>query len=199
MKKYIIILIALIFSFSARAQQEAKNRLIVITDIGNETDDLQSMVRLLLYSNQIDIEGIIASTSIHQKSNVYPEIIKKAFEAYAKVRPNLLKHESGFPTSSYFLSRLKTGLPIYGMDGVGKGKDSEGSEWIIEMLEKEDDIPLWISVWGGPNTLAQALWKLKETRSENRFFELLFARFLLPIIFHGNYNYLIFIENIIHG
>lgn len=161
------VLIALFFSFSAIAQQEAKNRLVVITDIGNEPDDLQSMVRLMLYSNKIDIEGIIASTSIHQKSNVSPDLIKKVIDAYAKVRPNLLKHESGFPTSSYLLSRIRTGLPVYGMEGVGEGKDSEGSEWIIEMLEKEDDRPLWISVWGGPNTLAQALWKLKKTRSEN--------------------------------
>lgn len=41
-----------------------KKRLIVLTDIGADPDDTQSMCRLLLYSNEIDIEGIIASTSI---------------------------------------------------------------------------------------------------------------------------------------
>jgi hypothetical protein len=50
------------------------------------------------------------------------------------------------------------------MAGVGEGKDSEGSELIIAALERSDDRPLWISVWGGPNTLAQALWKIKKTR-----------------------------------
>ena len=50
------------------------------------------------------------------------------------------------------------------MEGVGEGKDSEGSDWIIKTLEKNDDRPLWISVWGGPNTLAQALWKIKQTK-----------------------------------
>jgi hypothetical protein len=51
------------------------------------------------------------------------------------------------------------------MEAVGEGFDSEGSEWIIRVLEKEDDRPLWISVWGGSNTLAQALWKIRETKS----------------------------------
>jgi len=36
-----------------------------MTDIGNEPDDSQTMVRLMLYSNVIDIEGLVASTSIH--------------------------------------------------------------------------------------------------------------------------------------
>ena len=50
------------------------------------------------------------------------------------------------------------------MEGVGEGKDSEGSNWIVNVLEKNDDRPLWVSVWGGPNTLAQALWKIKNTK-----------------------------------
>ncbi|MBK5270947.1 MAG: DUF1593 domain-containing protein, partial [Bacteroidia bacterium] len=45
------------------------------------------------------------------------------------------------------------------------GKDSKGSEWIIKILEQNDDRPLWICVWGGPNTLAQALFKLKKTKT----------------------------------
>ena len=47
------------------------------------------------------------------------------------------------------------------MTAVGKGCDSEGSELIINALKKDDSRPLWISVWGGVNTLAQALWKIK--------------------------------------
>lgn len=147
------------------AQPSANHRLIVVTDIGNEPDDFMSMVRLMLYANQIDIEGLIASTSIHQKEHARPELIEKVIRAYAKVQPNLLKHEPGFPTAPALLGLLKKGLPVYGMAGVGKGQDSGGSEWIIRMLEKPDSRPLWVSVWGGANTLAQALWKLRETRS----------------------------------
>nr|WP_295921786.1 nucleoside hydrolase-like domain-containing protein [uncultured Dyadobacter sp.] len=151
---------------SAAAQPAGRHRLIVITDIGNEPDDSQSMVRLMLYTNQMDLEGIIASTSIHQSKHVRPELIRKTIAAYGKVQPTLVKHETGFPTAEKLMSLVKKGLPVYGMEGVGKGKDSEGSDWIVRTLEKADKRPLWISVWGGPNTLAQALWKIRETKPE---------------------------------
>ena len=158
--------IMLFATVSASAQTTTKQRLIVITDIGNEPDDFMSMVRVMLYSNQIDMEGLIASTSVHQQTHVRPELIEKVIMAYSKVQPNLLKHEPGFPTAQKLLSLLKKGLPVYGMEGVGKGKDSEGSEWIIKMLEKNDNRPLWISIWGGPNVLAQTLWKIRETKTD---------------------------------
>lgn len=144
-----------------------KQRMIVLTDIEADPDDSQTLVRLLLYSNQIDIKGIIATTSVHQKKRVAPETIRKIIQAYGKVQPNLLKHEQGFPSEKDLLTLVKQGLPVYGMAAVDEGNDSEGSEWIIQELEKNDERPLWISVWGGPNTLAQALWKLKQTKSEN--------------------------------
>ena len=74
-------------------------RLIVLTDIGADPDDQQSLVRLLLYSNQIDIEGIVATTSCWQQNRVRPELVAFILDAYAKVQPNLLKHEAGFPTA----------------------------------------------------------------------------------------------------
>ena len=42
---------------------KGKPRVIVISDIGNEPDDQMSLVRLLLYSNELEIEGLIATTS----------------------------------------------------------------------------------------------------------------------------------------
>jgi len=52
------------------------------------------------------------------------------------------------------------------MQGVGDTKNSEGSDWIIKELEGNDERPLWISVWGGANALAQALYKIKNTKTE---------------------------------
>jgi len=78
----------------------------------------------------------------------------------------LLKHENGFPEEREFLDLVKSGLPKYGMTGVGNGMDSEGSDWILEVLEEDDARPLWISVWGGVNTLAQSLHKIKNTKSK---------------------------------
>jgi len=151
---------------NAQPLDERRHRLIVLTDIEADPDDSQTLVRLLLYSNIIDIEGIIATTSTHQRDRVAPETVHTIIDAYGKVQPNLVKHEEGFPSAEELHDLVKRGLPLYGMEGVGEGNDSEGSEWIIRALEKNDPRPLWISVWGGPNTLAQALWKIRETRSE---------------------------------
>jgi 5S rRNA maturation endonuclease (ribonuclease M5) len=164
---YLILVISLIcYSHSLLAQANQKNRVIILTDIEADPDDTQSLVRLLLYANEIDIKGLIATTSVWKKTSVAPESIKKVIEAYGKVQSNLIKHESGFPEAEKLMDIVKQGLPNYGMQGVGDGKDSEGSDWIIKVLMEDDERPLWISVWGGVNTLAQALYKINNIRSE---------------------------------
>jgi len=140
------------------------HRLIVLTDIGAEVDDTESMVRLLLYSDVIDIQGLIATTSTWKRTSVSPELIQAVIGAYSKVHGNLVKHDPNYPSAQVLHSLVKHGIAAYGMTGVGPGKDSEGSDWIVRTLERNDDRPLWVSVWGGVNTLAQALYKLRETR-----------------------------------
>lgn len=142
-----------------------KQRIIVLTDITNEPDDQQSLVRFLVYANEFDIEGFVATTSNWLKNKVRQDKIEELILAYGKVRSNLEKHSKGYPTEQYLLSVTKSHLPLFGMDGVGQGKDTEGSELIIRSADKADQRPLWISVWGGANCLAQALWKVKATRS----------------------------------
>src|ERR1035438_6958394 len=61
-------------------------RVVVISDIGNEPDDQMSLVRLLLYSKEMEIEGLIASTSTWQKSAVHPETMRALIQAYGQVR-----------------------------------------------------------------------------------------------------------------
>ena len=148
----------------APASASGKQRLLVLTDIEADPDDAQSLVRLLLYANQIDIEALVATTSVHQKALVAPESILRILDAYRKVQPKLLEHEGGYPDAGSLASLVTRGLPLYGMAGVGAGKDSPGSDAIIKALDKDDARPLWIAAWGGANTLAQALYKLRETR-----------------------------------
>ena len=147
------------------AQADQYNRVIILTDIGADPDDSESMVRLLLYSNEIDIKGLIATTSCWQKIVVHPEYIKSIIDAYGKVQPNLNKHEPGFPSAESLLNIVKNGIAEYGMQGVGEGKDSPGSKWIIKVLEEKDERPLWVCAWGGVNTLAQALYEIKKTKT----------------------------------
>ena len=163
---YLIVVFLLLCSHSLFAQTQQKNRVIILTDIEADPDDTQSLVRLFLYANQIDIQGLVATTSCWHQNEVNPVSIRKVIHAYGKVQPNLLTHEKGFPTEDALLDLVKSGIPKYGMLGVGEGKDSEGSDWIIKVLEEEDERPLWISVWGGENTLAQALHKIKKEKSK---------------------------------
>jgi hypothetical protein len=159
-----LILVSLILGSRALcAQPIQKHRVVILTDIGADPDDTMSLARLLLYSDEIDIKGLIATTSCWHKTRVDPELIEKVIEAYGKVQPNLLKHEVGFPSADSLLKLVKQGLPKYGMLAVGPGEDSSGSDWIIKVLKEKDDRPLWICVWGGVNTLAQALDKIKTT------------------------------------
>ena len=142
-----------------------KPRVLVLTDIENEPDDAMSMVRFLIYANQWDVEGLVATTSTHQKDKTAAWRIRQIVEAYGKVRDNLEKHEPGYPTAEYLLSIIREGRPAFGMAAVGAGMDSPGSDRIIEVVDRDDPRPVWVSVWGGPNCLAQALWKVRATRS----------------------------------
>ncbi|MBN7810777.1 DUF1593 domain-containing protein [Algoriphagus sp. H41] len=158
--------ILLFVSTGLNAQQKSeKERIIVLTDIENEPDDAMSLVRFLTYSNQWDVEGLIATTSIHQQNEIATWRIHEILDAYGKVRDNLEKHEQGYPSADYLRSVVREGIPKYGMEAVGQGMDSEGSELIISSVDKADERPVWVLVWGGPNCLAQALWKIKESRS----------------------------------
>lgn len=145
----------------------ARLRVFVLTDIENEPDDAMSLVRFLTYSNQWDVEGLIATTSIHLKDKTAAWRIREILNAYGQVRNNLLKHEPGFPSVEYLLSVVGEGLPLYGMEAVGEEMDSQGSHMLMKSIEKDDDRPLWILVWGGTNVLAQALFKLSRKNSED--------------------------------
>lgn len=142
-----------------------KPRVVILTDMGADPDDRQSLVRLLLYANHLDIEGLVATTSVWQKDSIRPEFISEILDSYEQVRTNLLKHEPGYPTAEKLRSKLKRGLPVYGMGGVGEGKRSEGSDWIVTLLENDDKRPLWVSVWGGVNVLSQALYTIRHEKS----------------------------------
>ena len=86
MKTAYIFFVFTLFLFTQVVYGQAmkNNRLIVLTDIEADPDDTESMVRLLLYSDVVDIKGLIAVTSCWQKTRVAPESIKKVIQAYGK-------------------------------------------------------------------------------------------------------------------
>ncbi|MEQ8413725.1 MAG: DUF1593 domain-containing protein [Imperialibacter sp.] len=135
----------------------------------SDPDDIQSMVRFLLYSNEFDIEGLIASSgtfaNIAKKQNILDIL-----DLYDQVDENLRKHDPGFPTADYLKSVTTEGRsgnwgkPVDEI--IGEGKDSEASEAIISAVDRKDSRPVWVGIWGGPQEVAQAIWKVQQTRSK---------------------------------
>ncbi|WP_233982051.1 DUF1593 domain-containing protein [Pectobacterium versatile] len=142
-----------------------KTRILILTDIGNEPDDSQSLVRFLLYSNEFDVEGIVATTSTWLRDKVNPGMIMQRLDAYEKVLPNLHQHASGYPSAEALRQVVRSGRAGFGMDFVGDNKATEASDLIIQAVDKQDARPLWITVWGGAVDLAQALHDVRATRT----------------------------------
>lgn len=152
---------------NATEDNAMKTKVINMTDLIADPDDEQSLVRMFVTSNQIDLKGIIVCTSCwrQKQDQAGMDRLTPIIDAYGESLPNLQVHADGYPSLEYIKSIAVMGQTGYSMDDVGEGKDSDGSELIISVVD-EDDRPVWINFWGGANTLAQALWKVKNTRSE---------------------------------
>jgi hypothetical protein len=142
---------------------KGKPRVIVISDIGNEPDDQMSFVRLLLYSNELEIEGLIATTSTWQKTATHAETMRQLIQAYGEVRSNLMLNAKGWPEAAKLARRVFAGQAGYGM--AATGKLSDGAKDIVRAGDENVSRPLWICIWGGANTLAQALMEVRATRT----------------------------------
>jgi hypothetical protein len=133
----------------------------------SDPDDLQSMVRFLLYANELEVEGLVAASAtfanVANKQNLLDIL-----DRYDAVDENLRQHDARFPAADRLRSVTWQGRSgTWGkpwQDIIGTGRDSEASEKIIALLEQSDSRPIWFCVWGGSCDLAQALWKIKETR-----------------------------------
>ncbi len=165
--KYVFTILLTAAVLTSQSQVQAQRpRVVVLTDITNEPDDEESLVRFLASSCDYNVEAMIATTSTWLRKKVRPDKIQAQIQAYKKVYPNLIKHDARYPSPDHLLSVTSSHLPIYGMSGVGKGKDSAGSKLLISVIDKADKRPVWVTVWGGSNCLAQALWKVRKTRSK---------------------------------
>lgn len=146
-----LILIALVGL--AQAMDEAKPRVLVSTDIGGtDPDDDQSMVHLLLYSDVLELEGLISSPYGPGRKADILEVIA----AYERDFGRLSKHSTSYPTPEALRAITKQGS-LESPGAAGFGNATEGSEWIIHSARRDDPRPLHVLVWGGLEDLAQAL------------------------------------------
>jgi hypothetical protein len=134
----------------------------------SDPDDVQSMVRFLLYANEFRVEALIASSGTlanHARKQNLLDILA----IYEKVEANLRRHDPAYPTARYLRERTKEGLGgTYDKPAaeiLGEGKDSEASRYIIELVDRPGSEPIWFCFWGGSQELGQALWRVRKERS----------------------------------
>ncbi len=175
---------------NAARQGEWKPRLVVMTDIGDcnvEPDDMESAIHLMAYADMFEIEAVM--TTVGWNCDPYPEewtkYLTMVVDAYGKDVENLMKRsgqtsflslgkENGrqrigyWPSVNYIRSRCMAGSHKAGIGVIGKDNDSEGSEFLIRLADEDDNRPIWVAAWGSGNTLAQAIWKVSQTRTREQ-------------------------------
>lgn len=145
-----------------------KARTIITTD--GEVDDMDSVIRFMLYANEVDLEGIVLTSSVYhyagnEDAGIEPyrwtgtSWLDEFIDAYEEIYPNLSVHAKGYPTPDYLRSVSKIG----NISNVGEMDEvTEGSEFLKELFLDDDTSPLYVQTWGGTNTTARALKSIEE-------------------------------------
>ena len=178
-----------IIAIDKPCNSELKPRLVVLTDIGPadvEPDDNESAVRLLAYADCFEIEAICPT--IGWNCDPYPqewvEYLYKVVDAYEVDVKNLMKRSKQetfkpiaeesqqqtigyWPSADYIRSRIAMGSPKAGIGVIGEGNDTDGSNLLIKLALEDDQRPIWVASWGGANTLSQAIWRYKQTATQD--------------------------------
>lgn len=162
--------------------QNRKIRTIITQDA--EVDDQNSLRHFLFYANEVELQGIVQTSSKFHWQGV-PGAVKpertgkddfssieesgpydapyrwpgtdwmmRVIDDYEKDYPHLARHAEGYPTPDYLRSVTKVGN--IGYEGE-MDAPSEGSELIRARILDDDDRILYLQVWGGTNTIARAL------------------------------------------
>ena len=124
-------------------------------------------------ANEFDIEA--THRVVWTRSPMLPEneIFSMSSIAMKKVHPNLSKHDPLYPKPDYLRSITFEGRSgTWGKkdtENIGEGKDSEASNALISIVDKPDARPVYISIWGDCSVVAQAIWKVKQSRSDAEF------------------------------
>lgn len=139
-----------------------------------ECDDMNSLLHLLLCANDIDIEGLVLSSSIfHYEGDPAAGIAPKRWaggqwmwdylDDYERVYPKLLVHDAAYPTPDY----LRSVTCIGNVKTTGcMDEDTAGSELIRHAIFSDDPRPVYLLAGGGTNTIARSLRCIEEQYRE---------------------------------
>ena len=157
----ILVLASMAFAMCPKLVSADRPRVIVTSD--GEIDDECSMVRFLLYTNECDVEGIVTSSSqYHWQGHKWAgdDWLEPYLDAYAKVYPNLVKHDPAYPKPEYL--RARSALGNVKSEG-DMDEETAGSQLIVKvLLNAADERPIWLQAWGGTNTIARALKTIED-------------------------------------
>lgn len=182
-------------------------RIVITAD--PELDDNNSMIRFLLYSSDVQVEGLVyTSSQFHWKGDgkgtkwFVPgreyarfgldkcpceswrwakdeRFIHDIVDAYEKSYPNLKVHNSDYPTPDELRSRIRYGNIEFDGD---ISKDTPGSDLIKALMLDDKPGQLFITAWGGHSTIARALKSIQEQYEFTTEWEAIRAKILRKVV-----------------
>lgn len=172
MKRHPFKIVCLFASLALTLHAREKPRVIVTTD--GEIDDHSSMIRFLLYTCDFDVAGIVEVNSKFQKNGHSKEPwLENQLDAYEQVLPNLRKHHPDYPSADLLRSVCRVGNEnsndLWVAPPDMQTRNTPGEQVIIDTLLDTDPRPVHVLSWGGANTTALALWKLKTEYPKEKF------------------------------
>ena len=167
----------------------AKPRVVITAD--PELDDNNTLIRAILYSSDMRIEGLVyASSGVHWKGDgkgttqyipgreytrlglcpctswrwaTDEHFIDDVVDAYAKAYANLNVHNPNYPAPAELKSKIKWGNVEFDGD---YSKDTDGSNLIKALLLDDQPGPLYVTAQGGQSTIARALKSIYDQYSK---------------------------------
>ncbi len=193
----------------ASAQQPrratAKPRVVITAD--PELDDVNTLIRAILYSSEVRIEGLVyASSGVHWKGDgkgttqyipgreytrlglgpvtswrwpADDRFIDEIVDAYAKAYPNLRVHDSDYPVPGDLKSKIKWGNVDFEAD---YSKDTDGANLIKSLLLDDQPGPLYVTAQGGQSTIARALKSIYDQYANTPQWEAIHNRVSLKLV-----------------
>ncbi len=186
----LILVVICLFPNGVKAQspdKETRPRIVITAD--PELDDNNSLIRFLMYSCDLDVEGLVyASSGYHWKGDgkgtkwyvpgreysrfgldtcpcetwrwaKNERFIDDVVEVYEKVYPNLKVHNPNYPFPALLKSKIRYGNIEFDGD---ISKNSPGSDLIKSLILDDKPGKLFITAWGGQSTIARAFKSIQE-------------------------------------
>src|SRR5215831_10924419 len=176
---------AILVVVPAVAQQApSPNRPRVVITADPELDDLNTLIRALLYSTDFTIEGLVyASSGVHWKGDgkgttqyipgreyTRPPLalgpvtswrwapdekfIDDVVDTYGQVYANLKVHNAKYPSPAELKAKIRWGNVEFDGD---YSTDTDGSNLIKSLLLDNRSGPLFVTAQGGQSTIARTL------------------------------------------